>query len=83
MEYKGYMIVGDGTFGMKMIKKPGQGGTIPKMLEGAYSSVINAKKAIDIYATIKEEIASKPAPIKKVKLTPREVANGTESESGD
>lgn len=83
-EYKGYRIVGDGTYGMFVVKSIGPG-AIPDMLQGSYLRVVNAKQAIDIYSLHKEERDNKPAPIKKVKLTPREekVDGTAEGSSGD
>lgn len=85
MEYRGYVIEGDGTFGMKVIKYPGRGGAIPQCLEGSFTKAQEAMYAIDQYLLIKEERDNKPEPIKKVKLTPREVKdNGSdEGSSGD
>jgi hypothetical protein len=85
MEYRGYSIEGDGTFGMKVIKYPGRGGTIPQCLEGAFTKAKEAMYAIDQYLLIKEERDNKPEPIKKVKLTPREVKEdgSAEGTSGD
>lgn len=84
-KYKGYVIEGDGTFGMKVIKYPGQGGTIPVCLSGSFSNDKIAKQSIDIYLTHKEEEENKPERIKKVKLYPREVKDdgATESDSSD
>lgn len=73
VEYKGYQIESDLSFGLKYIKYPGRGGQPPEMLKGAYTTYREAQKAIDYYLFVKEEEANKPAPIKKVKLTPREV----------
>jgi len=83
MKYRGYEIVGDGTFGMKKIIYPGRGGTIPEYLSGAYTKAKEAIQAIDHYLLVKEEADSKPIRVKKVKLTPREVENATSSEGGD
>lgn len=84
MEYKGYKIEGDGTFGMKVIKVIGFGGTLPEVLKGAYSKAVDAMQAIDSYLVIKQERDNRPPPIKKVKLYPREVkSNGTEGEGRD
>lgn len=47
-EYKGYIIEGDGTFGMKHIKNVGRG-ALPKTLKGAYTDTTNAIKAIENY----------------------------------
>lgn len=73
MEYRGYRIEGDGVFGMKLIKFPGQGGQISNYLKGMFTNFNEAKKAIDYYKDMVEERENKPEPIKKVKLTPREV----------
>jgi hypothetical protein len=77
MEYLGYKIEGDGTFGMKVIKLIGFGGGLPKILEGSFTRTIEAKQAIDYYLSVKKEIQeekdSKPPYVKKVKLFPREV----------
>lgn len=73
MHYKGYTIENDGSFGLKFIKLPGQGGTVPDILRGTYTSYREAIKAIDYYVHIRQEYENRPAPIKKVKLTPREV----------
>lgn len=48
MEYKGFKIVGDGTFGMFHIKQPGSGAT-PQSLSGRYSTPRLAQLAIDAY----------------------------------
>lgn len=81
MEYKGYKIEGDGTFGMKVIKTIGSGGSLPEMLLGSYTKIIDAMHQIDRYVLIKGERDNKPPAIKKVKLTPREVVNAAESTS--
>lgn len=84
MNYKGYVIEGDGTFGMKVIKFPGRGGGLPKCLEGSFTKASDAQYAIDLYLTHKQEEEDRPAPIKKVKLYPREVkTDDAESTSGD
>ena len=83
MEYRGYKIEGDKTFGMYLIKTIGSGG-LPDVLKGSYTKTKEAQWAIDQYVLLKEEKENRPAPIKKVKLTPREVDNGTaEDDSGD
>ena len=48
MEYKGYKIVSDGTFGNKTIKPIGRG-SIPKSLRGAFTTDVFAIKQIDAY----------------------------------
>lgn len=45
-EYRGYNIVGDGAFGMKLIKNIGRG-ALPNELKGSYSTAREAIKAID------------------------------------
>jgi len=52
MEYRGYKIEGDGTFGMKLIKPLGRG-TVPKPLRGQYTGYREAKEAIDSYESTK------------------------------
>ena len=82
MEYKGYKIEGDKTFGMFLIKT--SVGSLPDVLKGRYTKTREAQFAIDQYEILKEERENRPAPIKKVKLTPREVDNGAaEIDSGD
>jgi len=83
MEYKGYVIESDGTFGMSVIKSPGRGGQIPDMFRGSYTKVREAKMAIDQYILFKQEIENRPPPIKKVKLFPREVKNDAAGEGRD
>lgn len=46
MEYKGYRIVGDGTYGMKHVKHVGRG-ACPKELLGSFTSTTQAMKMID------------------------------------
>jgi|JI10StandDraft_1071094.scaffolds.fasta_scaffold647062_2 hypothetical protein len=53
MEYKGYNIVSDGTYGMRVIKGIGRG-ALPKDLNGAFSSDKTARKAIDLIVAKKE-----------------------------
>lgn len=55
MEYKGYRIVGDGTYGMKLIKHIGRG-ACPKELLGSFSSTGQAIKAIDLSLGKKEKL---------------------------
>lgn len=52
MEYKGYRIVSDGTYGMKLIKHIGRG-ACPKELLGSFTSHSMAVKAIDIVTSRK------------------------------
>jgi hypothetical protein len=46
MEYNGYRIIHDGTFGMKSIQNIGRG-ALPNSLKGAFSTAKEAMKAID------------------------------------
>lgn len=48
MEYEGFKIVGDGTFGYKDIKAIGRG-SVPMELRGKYTTAVFAKEAIDTY----------------------------------
>ena len=48
MEYKGFKIVPDGTFGMYEIRQPGSG-AMPESLKGAFTSRAFATNAIDNY----------------------------------
>lgn len=83
MEYRGYLIEGDNTFGMKVIKNKGSG-QLPTLLKGSYTKAVMAQQDIDIYLLRKEEEENKPAAIKKVKLTPRgEEVNDEDSGSRD
>ena len=47
IEYNGYRIVGDGTFGMKNIQTIGRG-SLPAILRGSFSSSKEAMIAINI-----------------------------------
>lgn len=53
MEYKGYKIVGDGTFGMRHVKGIGKG-DIPTALKGVFTGIKDACKAIDMLEADKE-----------------------------
>tara|TARA_R110000772_G_scaffold144025_1_gene253579 strand:- start:11734 stop:11934 length:201 start_codon:yes stop_codon:yes gene_type:complete len=57
MEYNGYNIVGDGTFGYKHIKPLGKG-SVSLELRGIYTTAYEAQKAIDDYVRTKLEKAS-------------------------
>lgn len=46
-EYGGYRVENDGSFGMKHIKSIGRG-ALPNELRGSFTSILFAKKAIDI-----------------------------------
>lgn len=48
MEYKGYDIVSDGTYGNKAIKPIGKG-SVPKALRGMFTTYYFAQKQIDGY----------------------------------
>lgn len=48
MEYKGFNIDGDGTFGMKVIK-PTTRGSVPGELRGVFTTDRFAMNAIDFY----------------------------------
>ena len=54
MEYNGYNIEGDGSFGMKSIKTIGRG-SLPLELRGFFLSDRDARRAIDIIRSKKEE----------------------------
>ena len=53
MDYKDYRIVGDGTYGQKLIMPKGSG-QIPKALVGRYTSEKNAMIAIDRHVAAQE-----------------------------
>jgi len=57
MEYKGYKVVGDGTFGYKHIV-PLSKGSVSLELRGAYTTAVEAHKAIDSFETSKLEKTS-------------------------
>ncbi len=48
-EYNGYLIVGDGTYGMKEIKPIGKG-SVHLQLRGKYTTSALAKVAIDLHS---------------------------------
>ena len=52
-EYKGFNIVGDGTFGYKEIKVKGKG-SVAKELRGSYTNGAFAKRGIDAFLHTKE-----------------------------
>lgn len=54
MEYQGYNIEGDGTFGMKLIKTIGRG-SLPTELRGVFTTDYMARKAIDVSLALKKE----------------------------
>ena len=45
-EYKGYLLQGEGSFAMVVIKPLGRG-SVPKELRGLYTSYAEAKRAVD------------------------------------
>ena len=55
MEYNGYNIEGDGSFGMKIIKTVGRG-SLPLELRGSFLSIRDARRAIDIIRSKKEKL---------------------------
>lgn len=59
MEYKNYKIVGDNTFGMVEIRPIGAG-SIPKTLQGSYTSSRVAMIAIDSELSRREMKANAP-----------------------
>ncbi len=52
MDYKGYQIVNDGTYGLKRIKMVGRG-ALPVVLRGRYTNQKAAEHAIDAYEATK------------------------------
>jgi hypothetical protein len=55
MEYNGYFIENDNTFGMKKIKTRGSG-ALPNVLKGAFTTHQVAMKAIDSYLADRERV---------------------------
>jgi len=53
MEYKGYMIVSDGAYGLKEIRHTGKG-SMPTALKGSFTHASLAQKAIDRYLQDKQ-----------------------------
>lgn len=53
LEYRGYLIKGDGTHGLKNIHSIGQG-ALPKVMKGSFTNFNFAKQAIDGYLKNKE-----------------------------
>lgn len=74
-EYRGFKIVGDGTYGNKLIKTIGQG-SLPDVLKGSFTRPSFAHVAIDRYILEKEAEANKPPRVQKVKLHPKGIDNG-------
>lgn len=58
LEYKGYQIVGDGTFGNYLIKPLGKG-SVHLSLRGTYTSSGVAKRSIDQYESKKVDKGGK------------------------
>jgi len=54
IEYNGYQIDTDATFGMKVIKTIGRG-SLPLELRGVFTNTYMAKKAIDISLATKNK----------------------------
>jgi hypothetical protein len=54
MEYKGYLIKADRTFGYFEIKHTGKG-SLPKSLAGSFTHTNLAKRAIDSWVETKED----------------------------
>ncbi|MEL7422973.1 MAG: hypothetical protein AAFN81_08290 [Bacteroidota bacterium] len=52
MEYKGFQILSDGTFGLWFIKALGRG-SVPKNLRGQYTTAVMAQKDIDLHVNSK------------------------------
>lgn len=52
LEYNGYKIVGDGTYGCKEVKSIGRG-AIPNSLRGQFTTEKMAKQAIDSHVASK------------------------------
>ena len=53
IEYKGYVVEGDGAFGLKKIRSKGSG-ALPKQLHGSFTRAEFAFKQIDQYLIGKE-----------------------------
>ena len=58
MEYKGYKIEGDGTFGYSEIKPIGKG-SVHLSLRGSYTTPTFAMKHIDAYLEDKDNVKAK------------------------
>jgi hypothetical protein len=54
MEYKGFLIESDGTFGHKVIKPIGRG-SVPAKLKGTFTTNVFAMKQIDQYEGEKKD----------------------------
>lgn len=59
LEYRGHLIVGDGTYGYKQIKPVGKG-SVHLSLRGEYTTSLMARRAIDYHIDyVKEEKGGK------------------------
>jgi hypothetical protein len=58
VEYRGYAIENDGTYGQKLIKPVGKG-SVHLSLRGSYTTVAFAQRAIDVYLITKVEANGK------------------------
>ena len=56
MDYKGYDIKGDGSYGYKNIAPIGGKGSIPVALKGTYTTSAFAERAIDAYLTTNKKV---------------------------
>lgn len=54
IEYRGYAIENDGTYGQKSIKPVGKG-SVHLSLRGSYTNTTYAQRAIDLYLSQKVE----------------------------
>lgn len=57
VEYNGYNIDGDGSYGMKLIRTIGRG-SLPLELRGHFSNEHEARKAIDKSRALKENVSA-------------------------
>ncbi len=63
-DYEGFVIKGDGTYGMRLITTKGSG-SIPKALVGTFTTAQFAMKAIDTYLSEQVKLDDQK---KKVKI---------------
>ncbi len=54
MEYRGFLIEGDGEFGYKAIKPVGRG-SVPTPLRGAFTTTNFAQRTIDLFLMTKKD----------------------------
>ena len=54
LEYKGYKIVSDRSYGYYNIQHTGKG-SLPKMLSGQYTKTTIAKQDIDVWLSSKDD----------------------------